>query len=128
LRELGERNDIIKRIHRGLTEKGWERGVEGFCEQRGEDDPSHSRQGCEDLHVMLLRLPRSGLFRRNEPGGQGIELAMRLLELLVPPMNDASLCSRRFDPIGFADGRRGSRLGASLYRQASVHWSDRRRQ
>ncbi len=83
LRELGERNDIIKRIHRGLTEKGWERGVEGFCEQRGEDDPSHSRQGCEDLHVMLLRLPRSGLFRRNEPGGQGIELAMRLLELLV---------------------------------------------
>jgi hypothetical protein len=30
LRELGERNDIIKRIHRGLTEKGWERGVPDF--------------------------------------------------------------------------------------------------
>lgn len=30
LRELGERNDIIKRIHRGLTEKGWERGVSDF--------------------------------------------------------------------------------------------------
>lgn len=27
LRELGERNDIIKRIHRGLAEKGWERGA-----------------------------------------------------------------------------------------------------
>jgi hypothetical protein len=25
LRELGERNDIIRRIHRGLAEKGWER-------------------------------------------------------------------------------------------------------
>ena len=57
--------------------------IRGFCEQRGEDDPSNAWQGCEDLHVMLLRLPRSGLFRRNEPGGQSIELAMRLLELLV---------------------------------------------
>ena len=30
LRELGERNDIIKRIHRGLTGKGWERGAPDF--------------------------------------------------------------------------------------------------
>jgi type IV secretory pathway VirD2 relaxase len=30
LRELGERNDIIKRIHRGLTEKGWERDASDF--------------------------------------------------------------------------------------------------
>ena len=30
VRELGERNDIIKRIHRGLTGKGWERGVSDF--------------------------------------------------------------------------------------------------
>jgi type IV secretory pathway VirD2 relaxase len=27
LRELGERNDIIKRIHRGLADKRWERGA-----------------------------------------------------------------------------------------------------
>src|SRR5690349_7141558 len=33
-------------------------GIVGFCQQRGEDDPSHSRQGCEDLRVMLLVLPR----------------------------------------------------------------------
>jgi type IV secretory pathway VirD2 relaxase len=38
LRELGERNDIIKRIHRGLTEKGWERGVPDFV-LHGETEP-----------------------------------------------------------------------------------------
>ena len=30
LRELGERNDIIKRIHRGLAEHGWERATSSF--------------------------------------------------------------------------------------------------
>jgi type IV secretory pathway VirD2 relaxase len=30
LRELGDRGDIIKRIHRGLTEKGWERAAADF--------------------------------------------------------------------------------------------------
>ena len=33
----------------------------GFGEQRGEDGPSHSRQGCEDRRVMLLFLPRLAL-------------------------------------------------------------------
>lgn len=36
LRALGERNDIIKRIHRGLTEQGWQRGTSGF-DLAGED-------------------------------------------------------------------------------------------
>ena len=39
LRELGERNDIIKRIHRGLTEKGWERGASDFV-LHGEGEPA----------------------------------------------------------------------------------------
>ena len=39
LRELGERNDIIKRIHRGLTEKGWERGASDFV-LHGEGEPT----------------------------------------------------------------------------------------
>ena len=30
LRALGERNDIIKRIHRGLAENGWERATSSF--------------------------------------------------------------------------------------------------
>jgi type IV secretory pathway VirD2 relaxase len=40
LRELGERNDIIRRIHRGLTEKGWERGASDFVlHGEGESTP-----------------------------------------------------------------------------------------
>jgi len=57
--------------------------LQGICEQRGEDDPSYSWQGCEDVHVMLLPLPRLDLLRRNEAGGQSIELTMRLLDLPV---------------------------------------------
>ena len=38
LRELGERNDIIKRIHRSLTEKGRERGASDFV-LHGETEP-----------------------------------------------------------------------------------------
>ena len=34
-------------------------GIEAFCKQRGENDPSHSRQGCEDLRVMLPSCPGS---------------------------------------------------------------------
>ena len=39
LRELGERNDIIKRIHRSLNEKGWERGASDFV-LHGEGEPT----------------------------------------------------------------------------------------
>jgi len=28
--------------------------IRGFCEQRGEDDPSNARQGSQDRHVTLL--------------------------------------------------------------------------
>lgn len=38
-RELGERNDIIKRIHRSLTEKGWERSASDFVLQ-GDAQPT----------------------------------------------------------------------------------------
>jgi type IV secretory pathway VirD2 relaxase len=50
LRELGERNDIIKRIHRGLTEKGWERGISDFV-LHGETEPT----------PVIGRLVRRGL-------------------------------------------------------------------
>jgi type IV secretory pathway VirD2 relaxase len=39
LRALGERNDIIKRIHRGLAEYGWERAPSSFA-LTGEAEPS----------------------------------------------------------------------------------------
>ncbi len=38
LRALGERGDIIKRMHRELAEKGWERGAEFFA-LSGETEP-----------------------------------------------------------------------------------------
>ena len=47
--------------------------IPGFCEQRGEDDPSHSRQGCEDLHVMVLHLPRLAVLRAGKLGDEPIE-------------------------------------------------------
>ena len=47
LRELGERNDIIKRIHRGLTEKGWERGASDFVLHGEARAPARNRPaGC----------------------------------------------------------------------------------
>ena len=69
-------------------------GIEGFCKQRGEDDPSHSRQGCEDLHVMLLCLPRLSLLGRGEAGSQGIKPVMGLLEL---PVDEADAGNERGD-------------------------------
>src|SRR5262245_49935052 len=39
LRALGERNDIIKRIHRGLAEHGWERATSSFV-LTSEPEPS----------------------------------------------------------------------------------------
>jgi type IV secretory pathway VirD2 relaxase len=38
LRSLGERNDIIKRMHKELAEKGWQRGAESFA-LSGETEP-----------------------------------------------------------------------------------------
>jgi len=70
-------------------------GIEGFCEQRGEDDPSHSLQGCEDLNVMLLPLPRLGLLGRDEAGGQAIEPVMRFLgEVVVCDVEGVSYFDR----------------------------------
>lgn len=39
LRGLGERGDIIKRMHRELSEKGWKRGAEAFA-LSGETEPN----------------------------------------------------------------------------------------
>ncbi len=51
-------------------------GIKAFCEQRGENDPSDARQGCQDLHIMLLLVPRLSLLVEGEPRGQGIEAFM----------------------------------------------------
>src|SRR5271166_1740733 len=59
------------------------KAIPSLCEQRGEDDPSHSRQGCKDFHVMLLLLPRLRFLCWDEPGRQGIQPAMSLFDLPV---------------------------------------------
>ncbi len=70
-RPLGDGCDSSQTAQSGVIAP--QQGIPSLCEQRGEDDPSDSRQGCEDFHVMLLRLPRSGILFWDEPGSQGIE-------------------------------------------------------
>ena len=77
-RPLGDRRDSCQTAQGGVVAPL--QGIEGFCEQRGED-PSRSQQGCEDLHVMLLLLPWLGLLGGDEAGSQGIELVTHFLEL-----------------------------------------------
>ncbi len=116
-RPLGDRRDPCQTAQGGVISSL--QSIEGFSEQRGKDDPSHSRQGCEDRHVMLLPLSQPGLLRRNEPGSEGIKLAMRLPELLV-------------DEPDARDERRDMRacgLGCSsgdLHRRLAQHVQDMR--
>ena len=57
---LGDRRNSGQIAQRGVVAPF--QAIPSLCEQRGEDNPSHSRQGCEDFHVMLLRcLPRPPL-------------------------------------------------------------------
>ena len=58
-------------------------GIEAFCKQRGENDPSHSRQGCEDLHVMLLFLSRLGLSVQGNSGCQRVKAFVSLFDLCI---------------------------------------------
>jgi len=67
-RPLGDRRDPCQTAQGGVISSL--QSIEGFCEQRGEDDPSHSRQGCEDLHVICFLCP--GPF-----SSEGMRLAIR---------------------------------------------------
>jgi hypothetical protein len=65
----------------------------------------YSRQGCNDLGIMLLSLPRLTLVRRNEMGGLAVQSLKHILELLADGTNthnqrrnvgsDRFGCSRR---------------------------------
>ena len=116
-RPLGDRRDPCQTAQGGVISSL--QSIEGFCEQRGEDDPSHSRQGCEDLHVMLLSLSWPVLLRRNEPGGQSIELAMRLPELVI---DEPDARGERLDMRGCGLGC----SGGDLHRRLAQHVQDMR--
>ena len=53
---LGHRRDSGQTAQSGVIAP--QQGIPSLCEQRGEDNPSNSRQGCKDFHVMLLLPPR----------------------------------------------------------------------
>ena len=82
---LGDRGDSCQTAQGGIVASL--QGIQGFCEQRGEDGPSHSRQGCEDFHVMLLFLPRPGLLGGGEAGGESVDPLVRVLDLTVDEAN-----------------------------------------
>jgi len=111
-RALGDRRDSCQAAQGGVVTSL--QGIERFCEQRGEDNPSHSRQGCEDLHVMLLLLPRLHLRGCDEAGGQAIQPMMRLFEL---PVDEADAGNERGD-VG-AGGFVGS--GGDLERARAMY-------
>ena len=50
---LGDGPESRQNAQRGVVTSL--QGIPGFCEQRGEDDPAHFRQGCEDLRVLLSK-------------------------------------------------------------------------
>ena len=50
---LGDGRECRQTAQRGVVTPL--QGILGFCEQRGEDDPSHSRQGCENFGVLLSK-------------------------------------------------------------------------
>ena len=84
-RPLGDGCDSRQTAQRGVIASL--QGLPGFCEQRGKDDPSHSRQRCEDFRVMLLHLPRLALLRAGKLGGQPIDASVGIADLLVEQAN-----------------------------------------
>ena len=78
---LGDRRDSCQTAQGGVVSSL--QGIPGFCEQRGEDGPSHSRQGCEDRRVMLLFLPWLGRLGWHEAGGEAVDPALGVFDLPV---------------------------------------------
>src|SRR6516162_6129437 len=109
---LGHGRDSCKAAQGGVIAP--QQGIPSLCKQRGEDDPSHSRQGCEDFHVMLLLLPGFRILCGDEPGCQRIEVALGFLDLVV---YQADACNER---LGMGAGRfNGS--GGNLHRRRTQH-------
>ena len=101
---LGDRRDLAGDCARRRELRPSLQGIRGFCEQRGEDGPSHSRQGCEDLRVMLLFLLRLGLLGWHEAGGQTVDPAMGVFDLTVEQAaardEQSDMGARGFDRSG----------------------------
>ena len=101
-------------------------GLPRLGEQRGEDDPSDSRQGPQDRHVTLLRaLPRFGFLGAGQLAAEDVELAVRRLDLLVhelqPHRHGTDMSSGR---LGRAASDRERRLPQQAQRRVGVDAAD----
>jgi hypothetical protein len=71
---MGERDDIIKRIHRGLTDRGIERGAANTCSPARADDPIVGRLVDRGLDDELHGLCRGRRHRRAHAPHQAADL------------------------------------------------------
>src|SRR5258708_17190656 len=121
---LGHRRDTAQTAERVII--SLTQGLPGLGEQRGEDDPSDSRQGPQDRHVaLLLALPRLRFLGSGEVDAEGIEPPMRLLELTVhdlqPKRDHTDMSGCR---LGRAAGDRDRRLVQDPLRLFGVDATD----
>ena len=80
--------------------------IEGFCEQRGEDDPADSGKGGQDRHVVLPIYPRLVLLVLHG-SSQGLGHAVHLLVSL------GQLPAHESEPLGDASDVSDGGLGGS---------------
>ena len=81
-RSLGDWRDA-RQASQGVVISPSQR-IRGFCEQRGEDDPSNARQGSQDRHVtLLIELTLGILLSISEPLSQMVDAVIGLADLAV---------------------------------------------
>jgi hypothetical protein len=110
-RSLGDWRDA-RQASQGVVISPSQR-IRGFCEQRGEDDPSNARQGSQDRHVtLLIELPLGIILSISEPLSQMVDAVIGLADLAVEeiePLGDGFEMGRR-RVHGSGGGRDGWRV------------------
>ena len=110
-RSLGDWRDA-RQASQGVVISPSQR-IRGFCEQRGEDDPSNAQQGSQDRHVtLLIELPLGILLSISEPLSQMVDAVIGLADLAVDqiePLGDGFEMGRR-RVHGSGGGRDGWRF------------------
>ncbi len=110
-RSLGDWRDA-RQASQGVVISPSQR-IRGFCEQRGEDDPSNARQGSQDRHVtLLIELTLGILLSISEPLSQMVDAVIGLADLAVDeiePLGDGFEMGRR-RVHGSGGGRDGWRF------------------
>ncbi|KPL51899.1 hypothetical protein ABB55_06390 [Prosthecomicrobium hirschii] len=97
-RSFGDRCDPAQAAQRVIISAL--QGLPGFCQQRGEDDPSDARQGSEDRHVTL----RPALLHLVLPRFAGLGIRSRLRhafgQAVEPGLGFGILAVDQIEPLG----------------------------